>query len=129
MARIFAFALTLILLNGSMAFSQTERGTDRHFEKVRLLEPVGDNGDSLKATKVMVRFDTDRFVLQTLRGEEIKVFPYSSLKRAGYVFAKGPRYKSSVGMALLANVFASYFVSKLLFEWVLGRGPTSSLSI
>jgi hypothetical protein len=29
----------------------------------------------------------------------------------------------------VANVFASYFVSKFLFEWVLGRRQAATLSI
>jgi len=30
---------------------------------------------------------------------------------------------------LIANVFASYFVSKFLFEWVLGKRQVQTLSI
>jgi hypothetical protein len=104
MARTVAFTLTLILLTSSMAFTQTQLDRSRHFEKVRLLERAGD--DKFKATKVMVRFDLDRMVLQSTQGEELKVFPYSSIKHAEYVFAEGPRYKGNVGTILLANVFA-----------------------
>jgi preprotein translocase subunit SecD len=32
-------------------------------------------------------------------------------------------------IGLVANVFASYFVSQFLFEWVLGRRHVESLSI
>ena len=32
-------------------------------------------------------------------------------------------------MGLIANVFASYFVSKFLFEWVLGKRQVQTLSI
>ena len=32
-------------------------------------------------------------------------------------------------IGLIANVFASYFVSKFLFEWVLGKRHVESLSI
>ena len=30
---------------------------------------------------------------------------------------------------LIANVFASYFVSKFIFDWVLGKRQVSKLSI
>ena len=48
-----------------------------------------------------------------------------------FLFGTGPikGFAVTLVMGLVANVFASYFVSKLLFEWVLGRRPVSSLSI
>jgi preprotein translocase subunit SecD len=48
-----------------------------------------------------------------------------------FLFGTGPikGFAVTLVMGLVANVFASYFVSKLLFEWVLGRRPASSLSI
>jgi preprotein translocase subunit SecD len=48
-----------------------------------------------------------------------------------FQFGTGPikGFAVTLVMGLVANVFASYFVSKLLFEWVLGRRPVSSLSI
>ncbi|HEU0091467.1 MAG TPA: protein translocase subunit SecD [Vicinamibacteria bacterium] len=48
-----------------------------------------------------------------------------------FQFGTGPirGFAVTLVMGLIANVFASYFVSKLLFEWVLGRGQVSTLSI
>jgi preprotein translocase subunit SecD len=48
-----------------------------------------------------------------------------------FQFGTGPikGFAVTLVMGLIANVFASYFVSKLLFEWVLGRRQVSTLSI
>ena len=104
MKRIIAFVLTLLLLTGSMVFSQTELQGNYLFPKMRLLVP---SGDKLKATNVTLRFEPDRIVLRSSKGtEDLKVIPYSEIKKAEYVFSIGPRYQPSVGAAILANVFA-----------------------
>jgi preprotein translocase subunit SecD len=48
-----------------------------------------------------------------------------------FQFGTGPikGFAVTLVMGLVANVFASYFVSKFLFEWVLARRPASKLSI
>ena len=48
-----------------------------------------------------------------------------------FQFGTGPikGFAVTLAIGLLANVFASYFVSKLLFEWVLHRRPDARLSI
>ena len=48
-----------------------------------------------------------------------------------FQFGTGPikGFAVTLVMGMVANVFASYFISKLLFEWVLGRGQVSRLSI
>ncbi len=48
-----------------------------------------------------------------------------------FQFGTGPvkGFAVTLAIGLLANVFASYFVSQLLFEWVLRRRPTTALSI
>jgi preprotein translocase subunit SecD len=48
-----------------------------------------------------------------------------------FQFGTGPikGFAVTLVIGLLANVFASYFVSKLLFEWVLQRRTASTLSI
>ena len=48
-----------------------------------------------------------------------------------FQFGTGPikGFAVTLVIGLLANVFASYFVSKLLFEWVLHGRPASTLSI
>src|SRR5215470_11793609 len=104
MKRITATALTLLLLTGSLAFSQTEPRGNYLFPKMRLLVP---SGDTLKATNVDLRFEPDRIVMRSSKGtEDLKVFRYSEITKAEYEFSIGPRYKASVGKALLANVFA-----------------------
>jgi len=48
-----------------------------------------------------------------------------------FQFGTGPIKGFAVTLVwgLVANVFASFFVSKFLFEWVLGRRPVATLSI
>jgi preprotein translocase subunit SecD len=48
-----------------------------------------------------------------------------------FQFGTGPikGFAVTLVLGLVANVFASYFVSKFLFEWVLGRRHVESLSI
>ncbi len=48
-----------------------------------------------------------------------------------FQFGTGPikGFAVTLVIGLVANVFASYFVSKLLFEWVLGKRHVESLSI
>jgi preprotein translocase subunit SecD len=48
-----------------------------------------------------------------------------------FQFGTGPikGFAVTLVIGLVANVFASYFVSKFLFEWVLGKRPIESLSI
>jgi hypothetical protein len=104
MIRITAVVLTLLLLTGSMAFSQAGLQGNYLFPKMRLLVP---SGDKLRATNVTLRFEPDRIVLRSSKGtEDLKVFRYSEIRKAEYVFSIGPRYKPTVGTAILANVFA-----------------------
>ena len=48
-----------------------------------------------------------------------------------FQFGTGPvkGFAVTLVMGLIANVFASYFVSRFLFEWVLGRRQAATLSI
>jgi preprotein translocase subunit SecD len=48
-----------------------------------------------------------------------------------YNFGTGPirGFAVTLVMGLIANIFASYFVSKFLFEWVLGKRQVATLSI
>jgi preprotein translocase subunit SecD len=45
-----------------------------------------------------------------------------------FQFGTGPikGFAVTLVMGLLANIFASYFVSKILFEWVLGKRQVST---
>jgi preprotein translocase subunit SecD len=48
-----------------------------------------------------------------------------------FQFGTGPikGFAVTLVIGLVANVFASYFVSKFLFEWMLGKRHVESLSI
>jgi len=95
-----------------MAFSQSELQGKGTFENVRLLIPIGDK---FKATDVMVRFEPDRMIVRTMKdGEGVKVFPYSKIRSAEYIFSKGPRYQGNTGMILMTNFLAiPLFVQKV----------------
>jgi hypothetical protein len=104
MKRITAIGLTLLVLTGSMAFSQTEPQANYLFPKMKLLVP---SGDKLKATNVTLRFEPDRIVMKSSKNsEDLKVFRYSEITKVEHVSSIGPRYKATVGTALLANIFA-----------------------
>lgn len=111
MRRIIVSGLALFLFS-TMAFSQSELQGKGSFENVRLLTPIGDK---FKATDVMVRFEPDRMVVQTMKdGEGVKVFPYSKIRSAEYMFSKGPRYQANTGMILMTNFLAiPLFIQKV----------------
>ena len=48
-----------------------------------------------------------------------------------FQFGTGPikGFAVTLVIGLIANIFASYFVSKFLFEWVLGKRQVQTLSI
>jgi preprotein translocase subunit SecD len=48
-----------------------------------------------------------------------------------FTFGTGPikGFAVTLVIGLVANVFASYFVSRFLFEWVLGKRHVDTLSI
>jgi preprotein translocase subunit SecD len=57
----------------------------------------------------------------------------TALITAGFLFQFGTGvirgFAVTLVVGLIANVFASYFLSKFLFEWVLARRPVATLSI
>ena len=57
----------------------------------------------------------------------------TALIAAGFLFQFGTGpikgFAVTLVIGLLANVFASYFLSKLLFEWALRGRPASTMSI
>jgi hypothetical protein len=112
MKKIIVSGLALVLFSCTMAFGQSELQGKGTFENVRLLIPIGDK---FKATDVMVRFEADRMVVQTMNSsDEIKIFPYSNIKSAEYMVSKGPRYQANTGMIVAANFLAiPLFVQKV----------------
>jgi preprotein translocase subunit SecD len=48
-----------------------------------------------------------------------------------FQFGTGPikGFAVTLVIGLVSNIFASYFVSKFIFEWVLGKAHVESLSI
>jgi hypothetical protein len=102
--------LTVLVLSCAVAFGQSEL-QGKEFNKVKMLLPMGDG---FQATDVMVLFESNRLVVRSTGGEDLKIFPYSDIKRAEYTFSKGPRYQATPAMMAMANLFAiPLFVTKV----------------
>src|SRR5688572_3242754 len=89
MVRFIAFALSIVLLSSSMAFSEP----DLHNSfRVKMLVQTGTNWETEEA---ILQFESDRMVLRSLKHEDsVQIIPYAELKSAAYTFAK-TRRKSS----------------------------------
>src|SRR5262245_481148 len=110
MRRIIVSGLTLLALSCAVAFGQSEL-QGKEFNKVKMLMPMGD---SFQATDVTVIFESNRLVVRSASGEELKIFPYSGIRSAAYTLSKGPRYQGTPATMAMANVFAfPLFVQKV----------------
>jgi len=80
-----------------------------------------------KAARDAVRNGFDRVWVTILDTHATALIAAAVLFQFGTGPIKG--FAVTLAIGLVANVFASYFVSKLLFEWVLHGRPASTLSI
>jgi preprotein translocase subunit SecD len=80
-----------------------------------------------KAVRAAVRAGFDRVWVTILDTHATALIAAAFLFQFGTGAIKG--FAVTLVVGLVANVFASYFVSRLLFEWVLGRRPAATLSI
>jgi hypothetical protein len=102
MMRFIALALTMALLNCSLAFSQSGRQGDETF-RVKLFVPAGSDWQS---RDVMLSFEQDRIVLRPMKEDiNAEVFKYSEIKSVEYSHAK-TRRKTSVAKGIAMNIFA-----------------------
>jgi preprotein translocase subunit SecD len=135
---IVALAANLLILLGTMAyFSATLTlpgiagiiltigvGVDTN---VLVFERIREELRQGKTVKAAVANGFDRVWIVIIDTHATALISAAFLFQFGTGPIKG--FAVTLVVGLVANVFASYFVSKFLFEWVLGRRPASSLSI
>lgn len=135
---IVALAANLLILLGTMAyFSATLTlpgiagiiltigvGVDTN---VLVFERIREELRQGKTVKAAVANGFDRVWTVILDTHATALISAAFLFQFGTGPIKG--FAVTLVIGLVANVFASFFVSKLLFEWVLGKRPVSSLSI
>jgi preprotein translocase subunit SecD len=135
---IVALAANLLILLGTMAyFSATLTlpgiagviltigvGVDTN---VLVFERIREELRHGKTVKAAVANGFDRVWIVILDTHATALIAAAFLFQFGTGPIKG--FAVTLVVGLVANVFASYFVSKFLFEWVLGKRPVSSLSI
>ena len=94
---------------------------------VLVFERIREELRNGKTVRAAVRNGFDRVWITILDTHATVLIAAAFLFQFGTGPIKG--FAVTLVMGLVANVFASYFVSKLLFEWVLGKRPVSTLSI
>jgi preprotein translocase subunit SecD len=94
---------------------------------VLVFERIREELRSGKAVRAAIRAGFDRVWITILDTHATVLIAAAFLFQFGTGPIKG--FAVTLVMGLVANVFASYFVSKFLFEWTLGKRPASTLSI
>jgi preprotein translocase subunit SecD len=94
---------------------------------VLVFERIREELRSGRTVRAAVRNGFDRVWITILDTHATVLIAAAFLFQFGTGPVKG--FAVTLVMGLLANVFASYFVSKFLFEWVLGKRQVSTLSI
>jgi preprotein translocase subunit SecD len=135
---IVALSANLLILVGAMAYSGATLtlpgiagviltigvGVDTN---VLVFERIREELRNGKSVKVAVNNGFERVWITILDTHATALIAAAFLFQFGTGPIKG--FAVTLVMGLLANVFASYFVSKFLFEWVLGKRQAQSLSI
>jgi preprotein translocase subunit SecD len=135
---IVALAANLIILLGTMAYTGATLtlpgiagviltigvGVDTN---VLVFERIREELRNGKTVKAAVANGFDRVWIVILDTHATALIAAAFLFQFGTGPIKG--FAVTLVVGLIANVFASYFVSKFLFEWVLGKRPATSLSI
>jgi preprotein translocase subunit SecD len=135
---VVALAANLLILLGGMAcFDATLTlpgiagiiltvgvGVDTN---VLVFERIREELRKGKTVRAAVHSGFDRVWITILDTHATAVIAAAFLFQFGTGAIKG--FAVTLVMGLIANVFASYFVSKFLFEWILGKRQVSTLSI
>ena len=94
---------------------------------VLVFERIREELRNGKTVRVAVQNGFDRVWITILDTHATALIAAAFLFQFGTGPIKG--FAVTLVIGLVANVFASYFVSKFLFEWVLGKRHVESLSI
>jgi preprotein translocase subunit SecD len=138
MNAVVALAANLLILLGCMAYAGATLtlpgiagviltigvGVDTN---VLVFERIREELRNGKTVKAAVQNGFDRVWITILDTHATALIAAAFLFQFGTGPIKG--FAVTLVMGLLANIFASYFVSKFLFEWVLGKRHVESLSI
>lgn len=92
--------IALVALLGVLAQSAAVADT---FTNVKLMVNTGDKAEEQDA---MLRFDDDALIVRSRSGAVLKTFPYADIRSAEYSYAKSPRWKSGIGLAVAVGIFA-----------------------
>jgi preprotein translocase subunit SecD len=135
---IVALVANLIILLGAMAYFGATLtlpgiagviltigvGVDTN---VLIFERIREELRNGKTVRVAVQNGFERVWITILDTHATALIAAAFLFQFGTGPIKG--FAVTLVIGLIANVFASYFVSKFLFEWVLGKRQVSTLSI
>jgi preprotein translocase subunit SecD len=135
---VLALLANLLILLGALAWSEAALtlpgiagivltlgvGVDTN---VLVFERIREELRNGKTVRAAVRNGFDRVWITILDTHATALIAAAVLYQFGTGAIRG--FAVTLVMGLLANVFASYFVSKFLFEWVLGRKEAATLSI
>jgi preprotein translocase subunit SecD len=135
---IVALSANLLILLGAMAYSGSTLtlpgiagiiltigvGVDTN---VLIFERIREELRNGKTVRAAINNGFERVWITILDTHATALIAAAFLFQFGTGPVKG--FAVTLVMGLVANVFASYFVSRFLFEWVLGRRQAASLSI
>jgi preprotein translocase subunit SecD len=135
---VVALTANLVILLGAMAYSGATLtlpgiagiiltvgvGVDTN---VLVFERIREELRNGKTVRAAVQNGFDRVWITILDTHATALIAAAFLFQFGTGPIKG--FAVTLVMGLVANVFASYFVSKFLFEWVLGKRQVATLSI
>jgi len=135
---IIALTANLVILAGAMAYTQATLtlpgiagviltigvGVDTN---VLIFERIREELRNGKTVKAAISNGFERVWITILDTHATALIAAAFLFQFGTGAIKG--FAVTLVMGLVANIFASYFVSKFLFEWVLGKRQVASLSI
>lgn len=94
--RVVASCLLVSMLLQSLVAADT-------FTNVKLMVNTGEKAEEQDA---VLRFEKDALVVYAKGGAVLKSLPYAEIKGAEYSYAKSPRWKSGIGVAIAVGVFA-----------------------
>ena len=96
------------------------------FEKVQFML-----GGQTKGTKVILVLSDDSVkVLGAQTAQVLKEIPYSEIEAATYSRSKHPRWKSGIGVALIAGIFAApLFFMKGKKHWLTFQSGKDSIAL
>jgi preprotein translocase subunit SecD len=135
---VVALVANLVILLGAMAYTGATLtlpgiagiiltvgvGVDTN---VLVFERIREELRNGKTVRAAVQNGFDRVWITILDTHATALIAAAFLFQFGTGPIKG--FAVTLVMGLIANIFASYFVSKFLFEWVLGKRQVATLSI